>query len=574
MFRYALPLTVASLALSAPSFAQTLSAVVREGEPLPGGSGPSFLVSNIGAVSTNTNGGFTCSAATTDGNASLGHIWGTAGIGAPTTLRTETTLGAYTQDNFESFHGISNGGAPIYSASCTVGQQGGVDTVWLGDNLVAAEGLAHPSLPGQYWNFTSRPGCLSTGTPYFAGGLTTTPFGNTELRGLFLGGGGATVLALGGDPVPGLPEPLHPTAGVSFDFRVSADGSNYLYDATMEGPGVTSGTDVAMVRNGVALFLGGARVQEGTTVPPSVGGNGTERWNDFDFCGVNDAGDYMFTGRTSGAGGAEFVVLNGQIAHRAGDLLDGRVLTGNIENAVLNENGDYAFVWDFDTGAGSAEGLWVNGALLAQEGQAVDWDGDGIVDPDYVVTGFFGLDSLGLTSDDRVFFIAGVDHFGTQLAALFEVTYNEDFTSFCFGDDTLVPCPCGNTAGPGEGCANSAGTGSKLSAIGTADTGADTIQLVSVGNPANVPGVFFQASLPAGPPPVLGDGLLCIFGNIQRLQVRFNDGAGQAISTVALGAAGGASPGDVLYYQYWYRDPAGPCGTGSNLSNAIRVEWE
>lgn len=27
------------------------------------------------------------------------------------------------------------------------------------------------------------------------------------------------------------------------------------------------------------------------------------------------------------------------------------------------------------------------------------------------------------------------------------------------------------------------------------------------------------------------------------------------------------------HYQVWYRNPAGPCGTGSNLTNAVSVNW-
>ena len=26
-------------------------------------------------------------------------------------------------------------------------------------------------------------------------------------------------------------------------------------------------------------------------------------------------------------------------------------------------------------------------------------------------------------------------------------------------------------------------------------------------------------------------------------------------------------------YQLWYRDGMGPCGTGSNLTNAVRIAW-
>ena len=37
---------------------------------------------------------------------------------------------------------------------------------------------------------------------------------------------------------------------------------------------------------------------------------------------------------------------------------------------------------------------------------------------------------------------------------------------------------------------------------------------------------------------------------------------------------GAVAPGDSRVYQLWYRDPAlSPCGTGSNLSSALLVQW-
>ena len=40
------------------------------------------------------------------------------------------------------------------------------------------------------------------------------------------------------------------------------------------------------------------------------------------------------------------------------------------------------------------------------------------------------------------------------------------------------------------------------------------------------------------------------------------------------GANGGIDPGATWYFQAWYRNPGGPCGTNFNLSNGLRVTFE
>ena len=52
-----------------------------------------------------------------------------------------------------------------------------------------------------------------------------------------------------------------------------------------------------------------------------------------------------------------------------------------------------------------------------------------------------------------------------------------------------------------------------------------------------------------------------------------NTQGGRITFTGDLGGLGGVSAGDVLVYQLWYRDPTGPCSTGSNLSYALVATW-
>lgn len=152
----------------------------------------------------------------------------------------------------------------------------------------------------------------------------------------------------------------------------------------------------------------------------------------------------------------------------------------------------------------------------------------------------------------------------------------------CLGDGSGTICPCGNindgSTGPGAGCANSQTSGGALlTGLGTSSLSSADLVLKSVGAVPNTPGLFFQGdfALAGGLGNLLGDGLLCGGGSMQYLQVVFADANGEASTTVNIGALGNVQPSDTRVYQLWYRDGvAGPCGTGSNLTNGMLVTWE
>jgi len=94
------------------------------------------------------------------------------------------------------------------------------------------------------------------------------------------------------------------------------------------------------------------------------------------------------------------------------------------------------------------------------------------------------------------------------------------------------------------------------------------------------PGLFFQAlnQIDSGNGIAFGDGFRCAGGPLPRLKVAMAqpDGTSTFTGVVARSAAKGytISQGDMLRYQYWYRDPVGsPCGSDFNLTNAITVVW-
>jgi hypothetical protein len=79
----------------------------------------------------------------------------------------------------------------------------------------------------------------------------------------------------------------------------------------------------------------------------------------------------------------------------------------------MNENGDWAVIWDVDDPAGNLEALIFNGEVLLRETDEVDFDGDGVVDPGATLDNFTGISTLvvgdrGPTGIVSVYFTADV----------------------------------------------------------------------------------------------------------------------------------------------------------------------
>ncbi len=146
-------------------------------------------------------------------------------------------------------------------------------------------------------------------------------------------------------------------------------------------------------------------------------------------------------------------------------------------------------------------------------------------------------------------------------------------TPFCLGDGTDVGCPCGNFGpGAGEGCLNSSGQGATLTSSGSASIASDDMVFDGAGLPANKPTLLFTGN--ASTSALLGDGVRCVGGQIQRYPVQLSSATGTGAWGPGLQAVGGYNSGETRYFQLWYRDPtAGPCGTGFNLSSGLSVTF-
>jgi hypothetical protein len=139
--------------------------------------------------------------------------------------------------------------------------------------------------------------------------------------------------------------------------------------------------------------------------------------------------------------------------------------------------------------------------------------------------------------------------------------------------------PCGNPDSHG-GCTNSVGEGAVLSASGSGSVSLDDLRLESRWMPSDQPCVVFMG--PDDQQVPFGDGLLCVGSGglgLFRIHATTTGTAGLvtlgpdlvAGSHANLPPAGHIQPGQAWTFQCWFRDPGGPCGTDSNLSNAVRV---
>jgi len=155
-------------------------------------------------------------------------------------------------------------------------------------------------------------------------------------------------------------------------------------------------------------------------------------------------------------------------------------------------------------------------------------------------------------------------------------------TPECFG---ATGCPCGNNGDGTGGCQNSLNSGGAvLSASGSATVGAgDTLNLIAT-RTTNQPGIFFQGNDSLANPPLFGDGFRCCGNGVVRIGTYLpaanmtDTDTGNQIGGVGPPISGhpgnsGLMPGDSRCYQWWYRDPQGPCGFQFNLSNATSVDW-
>ncbi len=317
----------------------------------------------------------------------------------------------------ESTMGISDTAGFIYSPSAD-----GNDAVYTHGGLLLAAQQPIPALPGLYSRFNSRPTMLPNGTAYWIGGSDDTPTGSTSNRHFFKATdptNPASIVAVlsGGDVIEGK---AIETSASNFDYWVSNNDAHHIHVLDM-----ATGSSA----NDIHVYVDGAFVaQEGS--PTGQGDN----WAGFDAVAINNAGNYVITGDTSGDTASDvYVAYNGIIGVREGDTLDGvQLLSGySIRAASINDLDQVVHMW----GSSSDEHLFfgpgddlASSIHLLGTGDELDVNGDGVAD--YTVSDFGASASVGpgldLAEDGYVYLEVNLlDNLGVESGAIIRLVVPE-----------------------------------------------------------------------------------------------------------------------------------------------------
>jgi hypothetical protein len=169
------------------------------------------------------------------------------------------------------------------------------------------------------------------------------------------------------------------------------------------------------------------------------------------------------------------------------------------------------------------------------------------------------------------------DPTSTEIGAA-RLTSESAVTGFCFGDGSLVACPCGNNGASGNGCANSFFPGGgRLRGLGVPTVAADSMVLEAQDLSGNVC-VFFQGDGQSAPS-AIDDGLGCVAGALIRLGTKSVVGATAIYpgpGDLSVSVKGAVGPlGGTRYYQAFYRNaaPAFCPPATTNRTNGLIIVW-
>lgn len=312
----------------------------------------------------------------------ISHVFGTATVGPPEMLLDEASINGVGQAWYGPMVAINNVGDVSVTARVFDAPFGFRSSVWQGTVVRALQGQSAPSNSGYYWRYAAKPHLTSNGDLYWQGGLAgdNVHGSPTVLSGFFTGAVAASVL-LGGSGVAGLPANLAAIDAVGPASAISASGNHYLIVARMD---VSPLSNEVLVMDGVGLAVGGAVIRESSEVA-AVGSLSGETWSHFDHLGVNNSGEWSVAARTFvGSTPYSLLLEEGDISYRSGDTIGEHVLGDTILGMAMNNDGDIVHAWRLNGLAGEA--LFLNDLPILQRGDVVDFDGNGSIDENYVVS--------------------------------------------------------------------------------------------------------------------------------------------------------------------------------------------
>ncbi|MBX3360133.1 MAG: hypothetical protein KF912_02670 [Phycisphaeraceae bacterium] len=387
----------------------SIEAVVKEQQIVGYTVGPltqSRSIRAITALAGNSQGGFAAVIETRAGGLSepgepegllpgpgprwISHVFGSATLAAPEMLLDEATISDVAQAWYGPMVTINDSGNVAVTARVLGAPFGFKSSAWQGTVLRALQGEAAPSNSGYYWRYAAKPHLSSGGDLFWQGGLADDDVHGspTVLSGFFSGASAAPVL-LGGTAVSGLPANLAAIDAVGPASALSSSGNHYLILARMD---VSLLSDEVLVKDGVGLQAGGSLIRESTAVA-ATGALSGETWAHFDHLGVNTSGQWAAAARTSVASTPySLLVKDGDIVYRSSNAIGDHVLGDTLLGLAINNDGDVVHAWRLNGLAGEA--LFLNDLPIMQRGDIVDFNGDGSVDDNYVVSEFSRLGAV------------------------------------------------------------------------------------------------------------------------------------------------------------------------------------
>lgn len=544
----------ASLLLATGASAQTV--LLREGDPSPDGA-IGQVVSRPTFPAVNQSGGFGCSVSTQGlaGNGRL--IWGALSTGPGGLLRAPTTIGAATQTGFGDGFGLGASDV-IYEASIDLSTgQTSVDSVWRGDTAVTVAGQPVTGVPGRVFRAMVDIGATESGQPHFYAILTDAPGGPLLERGIFLNN--LPVLMSG----QSLPNVVQRVASVDIDYAMAPSGLHHLLGANLEN--FPSSEDGIIVLDGAGLELGGSLVRDSVTIPVSAGGTG-DAWDSFDLYAINSDGDFAFSGRTDASSNRGFIAREGGIWIRQGDQIEGLTLRDRPLDIYVSPTGVLFHCWETeDEFFNQGSVMFVEDRVLIRDGDQVDWDGDGALDPWATLQGFSSSDIMAVNANGTVFFTGSVNVNGTSLDALIQVESGGLIsTNYC------------------QANANASGLPATISALGSSIVSDGDLTLVCSDMPQGAFGFFIVGQTQGFiPNPAGSAGNLCLTGSIGRFQQQIQNSGTAGTFQIPVDLTAIPRPtgsvavmaGDTWNFSTWFRDTDGMGGLTSNFSDGLEVTF-
>ena len=214
------------------------------------------------------------------------------------------SMGSYTDE----YMGGSDTGVFAYLPDLGIG---GDDAIWTHAGVFIAEKDDAPVYAGvELIHFLGSPKMLANGYISYIATIDDDANGSADTRAFFINDGTTTTVPIKSGDTIGAETVSSVSYAIYTDYGISSDVNHWIVFADMD-----TGSSLT---DGMVVVDGAAAAQE-----DSDSGVTSHPWDNFDGYAINNSGNYLFSGDTSGAGAEdEFVAYNGTIAVREGDTID------------------------------------------------------------------------------------------------------------------------------------------------------------------------------------------------------------------------------------------------------------